>query len=63
MVTQEGLIQLLVQMEKELEDHLLKLALLHMNITSGMRKESTYEYAKGILLCTWLWSEEAANSL
>ena len=46
MVTQEGLIQLLLQMEKELEGHLPKIALLHMNITSGMKKELTYEYAK-----------------
>ena len=46
MVTQEELIQLLVQMEKELEGHLLKIAIVHMNSTSGMRKKSTYEYAK-----------------
>ena len=43
MVTQEGLLQLLVQMEKELEGHLLKIAVLRAK-TDGEIKFSKHRY-------------------
>ena len=46
MATQERLALQSVQREKELEGHQQKKAVLHMNITSGMRRESMQECVK-----------------